>query len=1498
VGLTEIPLPITEQAIGTVRVPLPDDLLDRELEALTASAGIIAEFETSYLPDLTAAITNGLKAVQRNVIERLRASATTIEPVAASAARRAQFANPWHDEVGRFAPKGTGRKFDSVTDDFAEPPDGYRPEAAENWRAAYAYMTEHEMPAWWMGTEIMDADGLPKRDNEVGQNWDHPDIIEEMDAWKAEVGDAVADGVWSIGRAADAAREYAIQIAISTNQIDLEAAEERWGYDANPGGAVAGNKWEDLPPVLYHATSALSAIEAHGALKTRDEIGGRANAAGLGGGSSDTISFTSDRAVAEGIVRSLHEVRRAVNMDNDELRSELEARAGDWWPDVVESARSVHGIRDAQPETIEDRYNLYRIYSAYRERNTGVLDPMFFNVDPERLARMDANEIGIVTVEPAMPGARGYQVSALGEWRTPTGRATQITNAERLDDHMGFSVIRSDWHAALVAAGPFDLPDFNVLSLDDWVEAFDVEAVDIVGDVIVDAATGQPLRVGLNVADNVIHDLIDRHVGRLRSLGPLVQQSVAESLRMAVSMQLSLEEAIREIRATGPLSDAAARMIARTELTAATNGGMLLGWQRDGLPFKRWHSLHDERVRHAHLEADGQTVPTEQEFEIGGHRAMYPGDPRLPIELRANCRCYMDRIGQSGRRLETRLVDMTRAQLYRLAQELNIPGRAAMKKDDLFAAIDRYRNGFGYQSLEEMTLAQLMIRARAAGIVGRSRMRKPELMVRLRDRSRGRSRERFLIDAGHGTPAELEAARAQLAADLAALNLPGPVVAAASVSAEQTATIRADVFHRYGGEETGTIVCVACGARLHWSAATRWEQMTLLRLDPNRAWSAANVMPLCLADTAKLATMRPERRVRLSTNLNRSAWSAIEFANPWHDHLGRFAPKGYGTNRSVTHHYDNDLLGGTYNDTWSVTAADGSVIELSGDGAHELTDEQRSEALNAVADAWDLAPLDAAPPKIIVHSNPDKRESVMAWVEAAHPSIINLVGAKADWDTPYPTDKPMPSEREVPKIRFTATHEYGHLYLYANEINGEYPKVLSTAARREVRTDLSEYGSVSPIEAHAEAFAEYFGTAGSTQNRAALAFAEAMGWRDELPGRGMAAAGGIDEIPIAIYETPTGPIYVYADGTVDDRSQPLTASAAQFANPWHDEIGRFAPKGYVRTGKRLTRTIEVPRSPEDARAVATLLDLYEAVIDRPDASGLHTSLIKTLAKRAGDADPELVEKYLKPAARALADNDLDTAAELIDAASDEIFIDIEESFQVPAPEPVDVKTMGEGRDRRFYVDTPEGGRIAFDPSGYDVSDAQIETILSAATTAARAGNVPGNISIQVQGSWNREESMWEPQVMGFVTYNDVIADAHRTINLTPNLIRGNFDPDGSTPRIPELLMASAATVSPLRHTVMHEMGHVSIFDQVRQRNIEEWDSGKTWFNEVMPAAGDTITDTEIAFTSQYGRTNTAEMHAELFAEWVNTGGTTTNPVVQRYADLFNWAQPGTAEEEW
>jgi len=56
---------------------------------------------------------------------------------------------------------------------------------------------------------------------------------------------------------------------------------------------------------------------------------------------------------------------------------------------------------------------------------------------------------------------------------------------------------------------------------------------------------------------------------------------------------------------------------------------------------KRWVAHHDDHTRPDHLEADGQTVPIESYFTVGGEPLQYPGDRRGSLANIANCRCVM-----------------------------------------------------------------------------------------------------------------------------------------------------------------------------------------------------------------------------------------------------------------------------------------------------------------------------------------------------------------------------------------------------------------------------------------------------------------------------------------------------------------------------------------------------------------------------------------------------------------------------------------------------------------------------------------------------------------------------------------------------------------------------------------------------------------------------------------------------------------------------------------
>lgn len=84
---------------------------------------------------------------------------------------------------------------------------------------------------------------------------------------------------------------------------------------------------------------------------------------------------------------------------------------------------------------------------------------------------------------------------------------------------------------------------------------------------------------------------------------------------------------------------------ARTAVTWAQNAGRLDSYAaaaKMGIQTKKtWLATLDNRTRHAHAMADGQTVPYDKPFTVGGYKMMGPGDPSAPGHLVYNCRCTL-----------------------------------------------------------------------------------------------------------------------------------------------------------------------------------------------------------------------------------------------------------------------------------------------------------------------------------------------------------------------------------------------------------------------------------------------------------------------------------------------------------------------------------------------------------------------------------------------------------------------------------------------------------------------------------------------------------------------------------------------------------------------------------------------------------------------------------------------------------------------------------------
>lgn len=120
--------------------------------------------------------------------------------------------------------------------------------------------------------------------------------------------------------------------------------------------------------------------------------------------------------------------------------------------------------------------------------------------------------------------------------------------------------------------------------------------------------------------------------------------AVKQILRKQIAQELSMGAVTKEIHEKVGMNKKRAQLVARTEVLAGSAFAAREGMNQVADDFKikfekEWSAAPDERTRETHKDANGQRVPKDDMYVVGGHEAMYPHDPNLPPEERCNCRC-------------------------------------------------------------------------------------------------------------------------------------------------------------------------------------------------------------------------------------------------------------------------------------------------------------------------------------------------------------------------------------------------------------------------------------------------------------------------------------------------------------------------------------------------------------------------------------------------------------------------------------------------------------------------------------------------------------------------------------------------------------------------------------------------------------------------------------------------------------------------------------------
>ncbi|NIM22467.1 MAG: hypothetical protein GTN64_08665 [Candidatus Latescibacteria bacterium] len=261
---------------------------------------------------------------------------------------------------------------------------------------------------------------------------------------------------------------------IASGTVDIEDFRTKWRSDII---RPQGKDWEPLPETLYHVTTAADAVKAD-KLKSRLELG-VVSTAGLGGGEEDSVSFTSNFETAKAIDLALHEARAAARGEftfDDMVRWAAEGRGADKpYLGLLYRLGRTHPVDEKKAEEIDRRVSVdptdihedvqkwighmhdkikeqgeaeiawdvynYRFARA-RQHSGGPTYPLFWGTKKEDIADSDPTQFVILELSPK-PGALGYQMSGLGEWRTVGGDVVEIVGehetltAEEEEEYFG-----------------------------------------------------------------------------------------------------------------------------------------------------------------------------------------------------------------------------------------------------------------------------------------------------------------------------------------------------------------------------------------------------------------------------------------------------------------------------------------------------------------------------------------------------------------------------------------------------------------------------------------------------------------------------------------------------------------------------------------------------------------------------------------------------------------------------------------------------------------------------------------------------------------------------------------------------------------------------------------------------------------------------------------------------------------------------------------------------
>lgn len=155
------------------------------------------------------------------------------------------------------------------------------------------------------------------------------------------------------------------------------------------------------------------------------------------------------------------------------------------------------------------------------------------------------------------------------------------------------------------------------------------------------------------VSEGIVKRLLAMAGTKVKGINTTTLKLLREALAEGVDQGESIPQLAKRIDALylDEIIPNRSTTIARTETLSASNHAAWESAQQSGLSLtKVWLATGDNRTRPAHLDADGQEVGLDEDFEVGGEMLSYPGAPGGSAQNVCDCRCtlYFNRATASG----------------------------------------------------------------------------------------------------------------------------------------------------------------------------------------------------------------------------------------------------------------------------------------------------------------------------------------------------------------------------------------------------------------------------------------------------------------------------------------------------------------------------------------------------------------------------------------------------------------------------------------------------------------------------------------------------------------------------------------------------------------------------------------------------------------------------------------------------------------------------------